>query len=118
MGARSRQGKMQDLLTRRDRLNQMLDGQYVLLPARRLANDGLKAWAQVLERGCEGPVAKDRRRLTATVGHPSFPRPGIKRSEGLRLRAIGANICGISLTPERLMPFHGVTSRIDTAARP
>ena len=29
------------------------------LPVRRLANDGLKAWQQVLERGYEGLVAKD-----------------------------------------------------------
>jgi len=28
-------------------------------PARRLAEDGLKAWAQVVERGYEGLVAKD-----------------------------------------------------------
>jgi len=32
---------------------------YILLPARRLADDGLKAWAQVIERGYEGLVAKD-----------------------------------------------------------
>jgi len=31
----------------------------VLLPARRSAADGLKAGAQVLERGYEGLVAKD-----------------------------------------------------------
>ena len=37
----------------------MLNGQDVLLPARRLADDGLKAWAQVIERGYEGLVAKD-----------------------------------------------------------
>jgi hypothetical protein len=28
-------------------------------PVRRLASDGLKAWAQVIERGYEGYVAKD-----------------------------------------------------------
>jgi ATP-dependent DNA ligase len=37
----------------------VLDGRDVLLPARRLADDGLKAWAQVLERGYQGLVAKD-----------------------------------------------------------
>jgi hypothetical protein len=31
----------------------------MVLPARRLAVDGLEAWAQVLERGYEGMVAKD-----------------------------------------------------------
>ena len=28
-------------------------------PVRRLADDGLKAWQQVIERGYEGMVAKD-----------------------------------------------------------
>ena len=37
----------------------MLDCQAALLPARRLADDGLKAWAQVVERGYEGLVAKN-----------------------------------------------------------
>ena len=31
----------------------------MLLAARRLADDGLKAWQQVVERGYEGLVAKD-----------------------------------------------------------
>ena len=31
----------------------------MLLPAQRLADNGLKAWAQVVERGYEGLVAKD-----------------------------------------------------------
>ena len=37
----------------------MLAGQDALFPARRLADDGLKAWQQVIERGSEGLVAKD-----------------------------------------------------------
>ena len=49
----------EDLSTRRDQLEQVLNGQDVLLPARRLADDGLKAWAQVVERGYESLVAKD-----------------------------------------------------------
>ena len=49
----------QALSTRRDQLERALDGQDMLLPARRLAEDGLKAWAQVVERGYEGLVAKD-----------------------------------------------------------
>src|SRR5262245_12770601 len=47
------------LRPRRDQLDEVLDGQDVLLPARRLADDGLKAWRQVVERGDEGLVAKD-----------------------------------------------------------
>lgn len=44
---------------RRDWLDDVLEGQRLLLPARRLADDGLKAWEEVLERGYEGLVAKD-----------------------------------------------------------
>ena len=40
-------------------LEDVLDGQDLVLPVRRLADDGLKAWQQVLERGYEGLVAKD-----------------------------------------------------------
>jgi len=32
----------------------------MVLPVRRLADDGLKAWQQVIERGYEGLVAKDQ----------------------------------------------------------
>jgi len=37
----------------------MLDEQDMVLPVRRLADDGLKAWQQVIEHGYEGMVAKD-----------------------------------------------------------
>ena len=48
------------LRIRRDRVERVLDGApTVLLPVRRLADDGLKAWQEVLERGYEGLVAKD-----------------------------------------------------------
>ncbi len=47
------------LATRRNVLEDVLDGQDLVLPVRRLADDGLKAWQQVLERGYEGLVAKD-----------------------------------------------------------
>ena len=49
----------QALSVRRDELELVLDGQDLLLPARRLPDDGLKAWAQVIERGYEGLVVKD-----------------------------------------------------------
>lgn len=35
------------------------DGQRLVHPARRLADNGLDAWAQVLKRGYEGMVGKD-----------------------------------------------------------
>ena len=50
------------IFTQSDRgswLEEVLEGQRLLLPARRLADDGLKAWEDVLERGYEGLVAKD-----------------------------------------------------------
>jgi bifunctional non-homologous end joining protein LigD len=48
------------LRIRRDRVERVLDGApAVLLLVRRLADDGRKAWQEVLERGYEGLVAKD-----------------------------------------------------------
>lgn len=48
------------LRTRRAELERVLENDAVMLfPARRLAANGLEAWAQVLERGYEGLVAKD-----------------------------------------------------------
>ena len=48
------------LRIRRERVARVLDGAPgVLLPIRRLADHGLKAWQQVLEHGWEGLVAKD-----------------------------------------------------------
>jgi bifunctional non-homologous end joining protein LigD len=47
------------LTTRRNVLEDVLDGQDLVLPVRRLSDDGLKAWQDVLGRGYEGLVAKD-----------------------------------------------------------
>jgi bifunctional non-homologous end joining protein LigD len=47
------------LRVRRNVLEEIVDGQQLVLPARRLAPDGFEAWAQVLERGYEGLVGKD-----------------------------------------------------------
>jgi bifunctional non-homologous end joining protein LigD len=49
----------QPLTVRRKALENLLSGQTVILPARRLRRNGLAAWAQVLTRGWEGYVAKD-----------------------------------------------------------
>jgi len=48
--------RTQALHARRDQLEQMVEGQDLLLPARRLADDALKAWQQVVESGYEGLV--------------------------------------------------------------
>jgi len=51
----------QPLKLRRECLETVLDGApAVLLPVRRLADHGPKAWLEVLERGYEGLVAKDQ----------------------------------------------------------
>jgi ATP-dependent DNA ligase len=47
------------LRARREVLEQLLEGQRVILPARRLPGNGLEAWAEVEQRGYEGFVAKD-----------------------------------------------------------
>lgn len=45
---------------RRKQLEDVPDGApALLLPVRRLADEGLRAWAQVFEHGWEGLVAKD-----------------------------------------------------------
>jgi ATP-dependent DNA ligase len=49
-------------------LEDIIDGREFLYVARRLADDGLKAWQQVQERGYEGLVAKDQRALPHRVG--------------------------------------------------
>src|SRR5260370_38171224 len=46
-----------ELRARRDWLEDALEG-HLILPARRLADDGLTAWAEVLEAGYEGLVPK------------------------------------------------------------
>ena len=47
------------LRVRRNVLEELVDGHALVLPARRLADDGLEAWAEVLERDYEGLVGKD-----------------------------------------------------------
>jgi ATP-dependent DNA ligase len=43
---------------RRNVIEDVLDEQDMVLPVRRLADDGLKAWQAVVEKGYEGLVAK------------------------------------------------------------
>ena len=64
------------LRTRRDWLEDALDGQHLLFPARRLAPNGLEAWAEVLKRGYEGLVAKD----------PASPYPGGRTLSWLKVK--------------------------------
>ena len=47
------------LYVRRNVVEDVLDEQDLVLPVRRLSDDGLKAWRQVIEHGYEGLVAED-----------------------------------------------------------
>jgi len=51
------------LRERRARLEDAVADNDLVLPVRRLAEDGLQAWAQVIERSYEGYVAKDEASL-------------------------------------------------------
>ncbi len=57
--ARGKDLRKRPLRVRRNVLEELVDGQQLVLPARRLADNGLEAWAQVLVRGYEGLVGKD-----------------------------------------------------------
>jgi bifunctional non-homologous end joining protein LigD len=57
--ARGKDLRKQPLYVRRNVIEDVLDEQDTVLPVRRLPDDGLKAWQQVMERGYEGLVAKD-----------------------------------------------------------
>jgi bifunctional non-homologous end joining protein LigD len=57
--ARGKDLRARPLRMRRNVLEDLVDGHDLVLPARRLASDGLEAWRQVIERGYEGLVGKD-----------------------------------------------------------
>ncbi len=57
--ARGKDIRDRPLYVRRNVVEDVLDGQDLVLPVRRLAEDGLAAWQDVLARGYEGLVAKD-----------------------------------------------------------
>jgi len=57
--ARGKDLRKERLYVRRNVIEDVLDEQDRVLPVRRLADEGLKAWHQVLERGYKGLVAKD-----------------------------------------------------------
>ncbi len=51
--------RKEPLWKRRKALEELVAGARVILPARRLSDNGLKAWAQAVHRGYEGMVGKD-----------------------------------------------------------
>jgi bifunctional non-homologous end joining protein LigD len=57
--ARGKDLRERPLHVRRHVLEGEVDGHRLILPARRLAANGLEAWVEMLERGYEGLVGKD-----------------------------------------------------------
>jgi ATP-dependent DNA ligase len=57
--ARGKDLRKEPLYVHRNVIEDVLDEQDMVLPVRRLSDDGLTAWREVLERGYEGLVAKD-----------------------------------------------------------
>src|SRR5580704_11832 len=57
--ARRKDLRGQPLYVRRNVIEDVLDGQDLVLPVRRLSDDGLKAWREAVAAGFEGLVAKD-----------------------------------------------------------
>jgi bifunctional non-homologous end joining protein LigD len=73
-----------ELRARRDWLEDVLEGQGLVLPARRLADDGLTAWLEVLARGYEGLVGKDEvspYRGGRTLSWLKVKQPGYREGE-------------------------------------
>ena len=68
--------RSQPLYVRRNVIEDVLDEQDRVLPVRRLADDGLKAWQQVIEHGYEGLVAKD----------PAWPYVGGRTLKWLKVK--------------------------------
>jgi bifunctional non-homologous end joining protein LigD len=66
--ARGKDLRKRPMRVRRKVLEELVDDQRLILPARRLAPDGLTAWAQVLERGYEGMIGKDEASPTTRGG--------------------------------------------------
>jgi bifunctional non-homologous end joining protein LigD len=60
-------------------LEDQLDGHTMVLPCRRLPNDGAKAWAIVEERGYEGMIAKDPRSIYRSGGTRSWMKVKVRR---------------------------------------
>ena len=57
--ARGKDLRKRPLRVRRNVLEELVDGQQLVLPIRRLADNGFEAWAQVRARGYEGLVGKN-----------------------------------------------------------
>jgi ATP-dependent DNA ligase len=57
--ARGKDLRARPQYVRRNVIEDLVDGQDLLLPVRRFSDDGLNAWQEAMERGYEGIMAKD-----------------------------------------------------------
>ena len=55
-------------------LEKLISGQKMILPTRRLASDGLKAWEEAVGRGYEGIVGKALSQCMSQEGRCDGPR--------------------------------------------
>jgi bifunctional non-homologous end joining protein LigD len=78
------------LRERRLRLEDVVAGSDRVFPVRRLADNGLNAWAQVLHNGYEGYIARDL--LSPYLGGGSRSWLKVKCRSG-RTRRIGSSGC-------------------------
>jgi bifunctional non-homologous end joining protein LigD len=89
--ARNKDLRKQPLYVRRNVIEDLLDEQDMVLPVRRLADDGRKAWQQVVEHGYEGLVAKD----------PESPYVGGRSLKWLKVKQPDYRVAERSWVPKR-----------------
>jgi hypothetical protein len=88
--ARGKDLRKRALRVGRNVLEEIVDGQHLVLPARPLAPDYFEAWAQVLARGYEGLVGKDEAsRPTVKVGRSPGSRSSIAGRPRQTHRTVG-----------------------------
>jgi bifunctional non-homologous end joining protein LigD len=80
--ARGKDLRKRALRVPRTVLEELVDGQQFVLPARRLAANGLEAWTQVLARGYEGLVGKDEASAYVEGGHSPAQSEGAALPRG------------------------------------
>ena len=93
------------LRDRRKRLEDEIDGS-MILPSRRFSDDGLEAWATVLERGYEGLVAKPE--MSAYTPRAGWKKVKVRREGKFIVGGVVQTASG-SCPPGRFPPAEGVS---------
>jgi hypothetical protein len=76
------------------RLEDTVAGNQLVFPVRRLARDGLEAWTQVIERGCEGYVAEGRGQRVRGRGDEAVAEGEAEGLDGRWRRLAAADLRG------------------------